>query len=537
MGLRHIRFSVVPPRSKRIHFVNSTDVSTLLKRLPEELWKRLRAVHFNDQGRGARVLGYTNRGRHDIALCALPRRVSLGGCCRRFPASPAEFGATWGAKWPALAVRRFMLYDVFLHELGHLQEFDVSRPSRRLRYYDEKLAQEFANSWRERLWSIEFDHPDPVHNRPHPSEFEPPNLVRSSLQFVRSSPKTTDGMIIVISDRAKFTLGDGSVRTIGRGTCLKVKETDGVWHAVTYGGAFGRVRHNDVIPFDAGIAFFTEAIQRDPRREDYVARARIWSKQGEYARSIQDLDQAVRLWPNDWFGYASRAIEFQYLGELDAAIADIGEVIRLSLIHDSHPMCISSNYHDRGLVWFDKGEYAKAIADFSEAIRIDEGSAVAYSSRGDAWKARQHYNRAIADYDEAIRLNPDWAGNYVERAISWTAIGEYDNAVADYNKAIELEPENALTFDARAWFRATCPSDKYRDGKNAIADATKALELWSGLSVNTLAAAYAEAGAFDIAVKWQEQAFDDAADGDKAAFLARLELYRLRQPYRDEPKR
>ena len=164
--MKHVRYSVVPPKGDRIHYVNQEDVEVLLSRLPEELWQRLRGVHFNDRGLGGRALGYTNFGLQDIAICALPPRVSLTAACRHDRTSPAEFGADFGRQWPVLAVRRFMLYDVLLHEIGHLQVFEARRPSRRLRFFGEKLAQEFANLWRHRLWSVPFDHPDPVHNRP-----------------------------------------------------------------------------------------------------------------------------------------------------------------------------------------------------------------------------------------------------------------------------------------------------------------------------------------------------------------------------------
>src|SRR5437588_468383 len=158
--MRRLHFSVMPAKSQRVHFVNEADINVLLSRLPHEVWRRLRGVHFNDRSFGFRKLGYVNRGRHDIALCALPHRLSLNACCRWNALSPAEFGAQWGAKWPVLAVRRFMLYEVFLHEIGHLQVFDSRRRSRRLQFYGEKLAQEFAKSWRRRLWSVHFDHLD-----------------------------------------------------------------------------------------------------------------------------------------------------------------------------------------------------------------------------------------------------------------------------------------------------------------------------------------------------------------------------------------
>lgn len=164
--MRHVRFSVVPPQGDRIQYVNQADVEVVLSRLPEELWRRLRGVHFNDRAWGNRRLGYVSSGRRDIALCALPPRLSFGAFCRHDRISTAQFGAEFGRQWPVLTVRRFMLYNVLLHEIGHLQIFDAHRPCRRLRFYDEKLAQEFANTWRRRLWSVSFDHPDPVHNPP-----------------------------------------------------------------------------------------------------------------------------------------------------------------------------------------------------------------------------------------------------------------------------------------------------------------------------------------------------------------------------------
>src|SRR5438128_2247460 len=118
--MRRIRFSTSPAYCDRRHWLTENDVRVLLSRLPFDAYERLRAVHFNDRSRGVRTLGYVNRGRREITICALPPRVSLSRFLVRGQ-SPATFGARRGAQWPKLAVRRYVLYDVFLHELGHLQ--------------------------------------------------------------------------------------------------------------------------------------------------------------------------------------------------------------------------------------------------------------------------------------------------------------------------------------------------------------------------------------------------------------------------------
>jgi hypothetical protein len=163
-----IKFTVTTPGADRIHYVNERDVRIVLGRLPAELWHRLRSVHFNDQARGPRFLGYVNRGRCEITLCALPPRMSLARALRGQTCE--YFGATRSHKWSALAVRRFMLYNVFLHELGHLQRNNEVGSSVRLQFAREKLAQDFAIGWCKRLWSEPFPHSDPVHNPPAPEE-------------------------------------------------------------------------------------------------------------------------------------------------------------------------------------------------------------------------------------------------------------------------------------------------------------------------------------------------------------------------------
>jgi hypothetical protein len=116
-----------------------------------------------------------NTGHREIAICAFPASVSFTPyTSRKRGHSPTTFGASRGRQWPRLAVRRYFLYNVFLHELGHLQIVDPSAQTVRRRFASESLAQEFANHWRRTLWAQHFDHPDPVHNPPGDEELQVP---------------------------------------------------------------------------------------------------------------------------------------------------------------------------------------------------------------------------------------------------------------------------------------------------------------------------------------------------------------------------
>ena len=96
--------------------------------------------------------------------------------------------------------------------------------------------------------------------------------------------------------------------------------------------------------------------------------------------------------------------------------------------------------------------------------------------------------------------------------------------------------DNAL--NSLAWLRATCPEARVRNGKEAVEFATKACELsqWkNGSNIDTLAAAYAEAGDFDQAVKYQREVIQMSRSWtNDSKIKQRLALYEQHKAYREE---
>ncbi len=206
----------------------------------------------------------------------------------------------------------------------------------------------------------------------------------------------------------------------------------------------------------------------------------------------------------------------------------------------------AKDYINRGNAWRDKGEHDKAIAAFTEAIRLAPNDANAYFNRGLAWRSKGEYDKAIADYNQALAINPNFFQVYVNRGVVWAKKGAYDKAIADCSQTPRIKPNDTNAYNNLAWLQATCPDARYRDGSKAVENANTARQSDGGQHwyfLGTLAAAYAESGDFQKAVEWQAKAIDLAAtdksatEKDKAEANSRLELYRQGKPYRDELKK
>ncbi len=106
----------------------------------------------------------------------------------------------------------------------------------------------------------------------------------------------------------------------------------------------------------------------------------------------------------------------------------------------------------------------------------------------------------------------------------------------DIDEAVEVSREISSVWSSRAWLLATSPIADHRDGKLAMAAATRAVELsmWSEFRVlEVLAAAYAEEGEFEQAVKWQTKVVSMLPPTQRADYESRLALYRERKPYHE----
>jgi tetratricopeptide (TPR) repeat protein len=194
----------------------------------------------------------------------------------------------------------------------------------------------------------------------------------------------------------------------------------------------------------------------------------------------------------------------------------------------------------RGLAKGGKNDFTGAVADFSEAIKIDPQFFKAYLNRIRAnVELRVPLAVISADYAKASELDP-------KSAVLYQAVGGYClqmnlNCKSEFAKLIELEPDNpygyfgrattALTILDRREFPLTA-ADDIESARKAIADMNKSLEInpKSGAALNNLARLQFLLGEYDVASASAERAL--ALDPKRwSAFLLRGNARREKNEY------
>ena len=142
--------------------------------------------------------------------------------------------------------------------------------------------------------------------------------------------------------------------------------------------------------YDAALDDYSEAIRLNPNNVN------AWGGRGiiqvrhmnQYQAAELDLTRSIQLQPNRGHAYLHRARANWHLGRAEQALADYDRAISLlSQQHPPHSCTASVAFFERGDFYFQKNDLARAIEDFTEAIRLDPNYWEAYERRAKAFRA------------------------------------------------------------------------------------------------------------------------------------------------------
>lgn len=252
------------------------------------------------------------------------------------------------------------------------------------------------------------------------------------------------------------------------------------------------------------------AAQAADQRQDSAAAIPLYtSALASDALSAAERSNALR----------GRAVAERDQHQFEKAIADDTEAIKLDADDEQA-------FVDRATAYAYGGNVEAALADLATAIDLKPTDVTALIDRGAIYAAQHDYARALGDLDAAVKVEPDNLGAMLNRAAAYHGLGDNDKAIADLDRVIRLRPNLAGAYYDRGNAWRDKGSDKDNIGR-AIADYSIAIKLKADYAdaYNNRGTAYQLAGQYPKALADFATAIR-LAPNDPSAYYNRAKVYR-----------
>jgi tetratricopeptide (TPR) repeat protein len=210
----------------------------------------------------------------------------------------------------------------------------------------------------------------------------------------------------------------------------------------------------------------------------------------------------------------------KFTPEEKAEASEIGVMVQNSMWKDAYKLATKGSKQHPERWWLQAARAAAAANLNRPKDVIDAANAALEKNQGDA--------------------NPlNLAQLYTLRANALSRLNRKSEALTDFQNAIKLTKTDPYSRAGAAWLYATANDNSIRNGAAAVALATQAakLTLWKDDTVlDVLAAAYAEAGDFNSAQKWQGKAILLGSQRDIPFYQRRLVNYQEGKPWRESSR-
>jgi len=243
---------------------------------------------------------------------------------------------------------------------------------------------------------------------------------------------------------------------------------------------------------------------------------------------------ALRLNPKNGDAHYNFARALASFGNLEEAVTHYNAVLRI------RPQHVWAHFWLANALTL-QGKLDEALSHYSQTLRLKPDCEEAHYEIGLILAKQRKTAQAISHFRRAIELKPDRAETHIQLGLALADQRQAKDAMVEYRHALRLNPDAIDALNNLAWMLATHPNTELRDGTEAVRLAERACQITSyeaPLLVGTLAAAYAEAGRFEEAVKSAQKAHDLALALDQKELAAKNQqlqlLYRAQKPHREE---
>jgi len=195
-------------------------------------------------------------------------------------------------------------------------------------------------------------------------------------------------------------------------------------------------------------------------------------------------------------------------------------------------------YFQLGVILRREGKLNEAKQMFLRALDFHPDNPNVHNNLGVTLLEQRKFREAVEALNKALEIYPEHINARYNLGLALWSLGKTEPAVQEYRKILSVKPNWAIPANSIAWILATDRNKKLRNGDESVQWALIACKNDGGKNpeyLDTLAAAYAEAGRFEEAVRTARKSLNlarSAGDADLAEEVEkRLQLYKAKKAF------
>ena len=183
-------------------------------------------------------------------------------------------------------------------------------------------------------------------------------------------------------------------------------------------------------------------------------------------------------------------------------------------------------YFQLGLILRGEGRLTKAKQMFLKALGFHPNNPNVHNNLGVILLEQQKFKKAAETFHKALEIYPEHINARYNLGLALWGLGNTAAAMDEYRQVLGVKPHWAIPANSLAWILATDRNKKLRNGIEAVQWALIACKNDGRKNpeyLDTLAAAYAEAGRFEEAVRTARKSLNLARSAGDADLVEEVE--------------
>lgn len=262
----------------------------------------------------------------------------------------------------------------------------------------------------------------------------------------------------------------------------------------------------------------------------WMAQADVALRNANPAGAVTLYEKVVRDDPGNARAYRNLGVARGQLGDVDGAVRDLETAARIDPADGDIHQLLAEHLARAG-----RG--AESESALERAVASEPQSGAAQIALAESLRAAGRCEEALPHYASGLERLPSEVVGRIQYVFCLVTLGRFQAARDVLEPAIASPPVDPEIVDAMARLLAAAPDDAVRDGLRAVQLAESLQRQRTSIDAReTLAMAYAEAGQFTTAIRWQSEAIAMATAEGQSEWLetlnANLARYRRKEPAR-----